>query len=526
MIAPTPALLLLLACGAGSSAEAPPPALPEERISSLGADSRFGIDYVFPLQRRYHDERWPRSFARTGAGWVNFADIRWSRIEPKPPDPAHNYHWELLDEAVRVWQGQGFHLVFSLRMGKGWFSGPRQHKPGLWFPTLGLMMRHSDRLPEFEHMDAYRAWIRALVERYDGDGNHDMPGLRSPVLHFQVGNEFANPMFWTGTLEDYGTLLRATHEAVKDASPQAAVISNGIRWNDLFHGDPQAQHFEERFSAFLERLPSDAWRDGWVRARRFTEGTVALAPWYDILDAGGNGPYPSASQGYMTWVRRELARHEAHPVIWDMEARSEPFLVADAISRFHPELQVPGGDEILKLLGKEKHEDHARVRDWYRAEQARTLARVFVTRFAAGFEKVFMGMPDDWDRSVAALSTANPFLGLTDREGRPWPAFHALTQLVRHLDGFREVERLQAPSDVALYRFRFDGKPSLWVAWLEEERPRGPDDPLPAVRVSLAGIATPATATAIRTDERDPQPQPFTGSVELGPTPLIIVPQG
>lgn len=36
---------------------------------------------------------------------------------------------------------------------------------------------------------AYTAWVTAAVERYDGDGVDDMPGLLAPIRHWEVDNE-------------------------------------------------------------------------------------------------------------------------------------------------------------------------------------------------------------------------------------------------------------------------------------------------------------------------------------------------
>ncbi len=511
---------------ARSAASAAPSA-----VESLGAASRFGIDYVFPLQAEFRRSAWARTLAATGAGWANLADVRWERIEPKPPRGSrHRYHWSELDEAVRIWQGAGFSVVFSLRMGNGWFAGPIRYRPVVKTPLVGLFVRNSDRLPAPEHQPSYRAWIQALVERYDGDGQHDMPELASPILHYQVGNEFANPMYWTGTLQDYETLLKETRSAARKAHSDVRIISNGIRWNDLFHGDPGAVHFDQRFAAFLARLPSDDWRSEWRRVRKITEGTVALAPHYDIFDAGGNGPYPTMSQGYMTWVRRELAQTGASPTIWDMEARSEPYLVAEPNLRFHASLHIPGGERLLRILKNRSHPQHERIQVWYRAEQARILVKVFATRFAAGFEKVFMGMPSDWDGTVATLSTPNPFIGLMDRKGRPWPALRALGELVPAIDGFRAAQKRPAPAGVELYRFSFArGRQPVWLAWLEPAETLGPDDALPQQRVRLEAIATPAVAQRIPTADEEPTPVRFADGqplvLDLDPTPVIVVEQ-
>ena len=495
-----------------------------------GAESRFGIDYVFALSPGYQKEIWPRTYAQTKAGWVNFARMSWAALEPRPPvRGVHRYRWKPLDRSVRLWQQYGFHIAISLRLAKGWFAGPIRYRPELFSGRLGeRALLHTDRLPADEYRDDYRAWIRALVERYDGDGQEDMPGLRYPVLHYQVGNEYANPVFWTGTFEDYQVLLAETRRAARQACPQVQIISQGIRWNDLFHDDPKAEHFEERFAAFLRRLPNDAWRESWRKAREFTERTVALAGLYDILDAGGNGPHPTMSAGYMQWVRRELAKHGLTTTIWDLEARCEPRLVLNPVVGFHPELTVPGGQGILQALKQKSNPLHQRAVAWYRAEQARILVKVFVTRFAAGFEKVFMGMASDWDRTPGAFSTPNPFLGLLDRKGKPWPAFYALQLLVEKIDGFARADKMPAPEGVELYRFTFAARrPEIWVAWLTEEKVRGLDDPLPVKRVLLRGLTgpvtvwtTPTTGRAKRGKRRGKSGEEVV--VELSPTPLLV----
>ena len=499
-----------------------PTPLPSADASGGEAQARFGLDYIYPLQATYQDEMWPRLFAETGMQWVNFAGVSWNALEPQPPQSGlHRYKWEKLDRAIRMWQDHGFQIAISLRLGNGWFAGPIKYRPA------GLELKDTDRLPAEEYMGDYRAWIAALVERYDGDGVDDMPELRHPVLHHQVGNEYANPAFWTGTPEDYGVLLQETGAAARAVTPQVQIISNGIRWGDLFHDDPKAELFEERFSAFLEGLPSDAWREGWERARYITELTVALADLYDILDAGGNGPQETASFGYMAWVQKELAKNGLTTTIWDMEARSEPRLVYNPLTSFHPELVIPNGNDILKAMRNRDDPQHAQAIAWYRAEQSRVLVRVFVTRFAAGFARVFMGMPNDWDRSPAAFLAPNPYLGLTDADGNPWPAFYALKLLVERLDGFALAEQIPAQVGVDLYRFTFaDGRPTVWVAWLKEDTTRPLGTPLPRqqVRLDIPGPITlytiPTTGPDYETIRLEPGPDGLV--LELGPEPVLL----
>ena len=236
------------------------------------------------------------------------------------------------------------------------------------------------------------------------------------------------------------------------------------------------------------------------------------------------------SEGYIRWVRRELARHGLRRPIWDMEARSEPRLVFNRLVQFHPQLVVPNGRAVLRALQRPGSPRHASAVRWYRAEQARVLTKVFVCRFAAGFEKVFMGMPHDWDRSLARFTVANPYIGLASADGRPWPAFHAMRLLVQYLDHFRTARRMRAPEGVALYRFDFaNNRPAVWVAWLEEQQPRSLDDPLPVRAVTLPGISGTVRVLTIPT-EGDQTTELHMGSrgavlrLKLSPTPVLIVP--
>ncbi|MFH1463913.1 MAG: hypothetical protein ABIO70_05985 [Pseudomonadota bacterium] len=92
-----------------------------------------------------------------------------------------------------------------------------------------------------DDMDAYAAWVRQVVERYDGDGVDDMPGLGAPVLAWEVDNEpdlhNSEPPRGLGpddfiegfeTPEEYAAVLLATARAIRRADPQATVLLAGM----------------------------------------------------------------------------------------------------------------------------------------------------------------------------------------------------------------------------------------------------------------------------------------------------------
>lgn len=68
----------------------------------------------------------------------------------------------------------------------------------------------------------YREFVKAVVERYDGDGVADMPGLTNPIRHWQVDNE--PPAAKSGFAE----LQRITYLAIKDVCETCVVLIGGV----------------------------------------------------------------------------------------------------------------------------------------------------------------------------------------------------------------------------------------------------------------------------------------------------------
>ncbi|THB68886.1 MAG: hypothetical protein D6E12_05680, partial [Desulfovibrio sp.] len=464
---------------------------PSHARAGLGSESRFGIDYVFPLDERYQQAPIAEQLARTGAGWVNFALVGWNQVEPTSPQAGqHQYEWDELDAAVRHWQAHGFHLVFTLRMGKGWFSGPHSYAPEGLPLVARALMENADRLPKPEHLEDYASWVAAVVERYDHDGVGDMPGLVSGVHHYQIGNEAGNPAFWTGSIDDYFQLLALARNAAQEADPEVKIIPSGLRPNDFFIENPQGDDPEPFLQDYLNRL-DPGYREGILRSLELDRRILAATGEYDILDAAGNGSWHQGAQGFFNWVRREMEAAGNTAVVWDLESRTEPLLTAVQTTHAYPELEIPRAADILFQMKGPRRMRHAQAVEWYRAEQARLLIKVFVARFAGGAEKVFVGMPMDWDQGLEALAWPNPFMGLLSSDGSPWPAVHAMTFLVAELDGFSSAEQVPTEGDIRLYRFTFsDGRSSLWVAWLHEFEPRGMGDQYPRVEVALPHVAS------------------------------------
>ena len=151
----------------------------------------------------------------------------WGTVEPQKGE----YVWQEVDGCVHRRQDYNFAILpiiwpFAEWDQANWGPAPTDTGPMIDEKFLG----RSRRKPY--DMDAYRRFVSALVERYDGDGIGDMPGLRYPIKYWEVMNE---PSLQTGyyttfrgSSEDYLEVLKATYQAVKKADPEAKVLHAGM----------------------------------------------------------------------------------------------------------------------------------------------------------------------------------------------------------------------------------------------------------------------------------------------------------
>lgn len=79
--------------------------------------------------------------------------------------------------------------------------------------------------------DDYKSFLSRLVERYDGDGFDDMPGLEIPIKYWEVLNEpeMDSPQltFFKGTEEEYVNILKESNEAIKATCSDCKVVQGG-----------------------------------------------------------------------------------------------------------------------------------------------------------------------------------------------------------------------------------------------------------------------------------------------------------
>ncbi|MBI4296498.1 MAG: hypothetical protein HY667_05225 [Chloroflexi bacterium] len=136
-----------------------------------------------------------------------FEFFQWGTIEKNP----EQFDFSETDRYVYAAQVNGLHILPNIQPFAAW-DHTGKGKP--------------------HDMAKYRDFVGHLVERYDGDGTDDMPGLIIPVKHWEVLNEpefQQEPLvFFQGTPKDYLDVLQTTYEAVKRADPSAQIVQGGM----------------------------------------------------------------------------------------------------------------------------------------------------------------------------------------------------------------------------------------------------------------------------------------------------------
>ncbi|MCX7918373.1 MAG: glycosyl hydrolase [bacterium] len=265
--------------------------------------------------------------------------------------------------------------------------------------------------------------IQQLVERYDGDGVDDMPGLTKPVLYWQIGNEPENRVDATEYLE----LLKIGYTAVKNASSKCQVLIAGL--------DIQMNSQPNFLATILES---------------------GGANYFDILDihAFGNaqGDYRQIEQK-VTDAQKIMKHYGVNKPIWITETGT-----ASGSYNFpmHPEQQLSQTEKA----------------------QAIDLVRRYILSFGLGVKKVFWawGLIEDYgfmnkiDGYFDHTGLIYNGLGLAD-EG-PWVkklSYYAYKKMTEKLEGadWSKTSRLtNLPAGVYGVQFTKAGKP-IYVVWVD-----------------------------------------------------------
>lgn len=270
---------------------------------------------------------------------------------------------------------------------------------------------------------AYAAWAAMVVERYDADGIDDAPG--SPRIDaWEIWNEPDQDGTWLPRADPtaYGTLLRASYDAIKAADPTALVLSGGVMTFDSIG-----------VGGFMNQVVAVAGWDSF--------DVLSLHPW--LIDHAPDDPslinprenFDVTIPGRLAMAKRWIDAHGGGKQIWITE-------VGWSTCDGRCEPQFATSEE----------------------QQANYMVRTYVLAAAAGVQHVsYFQLEDKFEDEQVPWSQA----AILSNNLQPKPAYVALGTLVNQIQSARYsgTGPLHQPSVVADYRFALASGGTVDVLW-------------------------------------------------------------
>ena len=143
----------------------------------------------------------------------------WEMIEPEEG----RFFWKDADKYVQYSQDHNQTIIATIWPHANWDQKSCKRKK-----TRSPFGKHfSKYLSKPCSMEDYKSFLLNLVDRYDGDGNNDMPGLTKPILHWEIMNEPEYKMFFKGTEDDFVEIFNFSSKIIKEKQKSSVIVMAG-----------------------------------------------------------------------------------------------------------------------------------------------------------------------------------------------------------------------------------------------------------------------------------------------------------
>lgn len=350
--------------------------------------------------------------------------------------------------------------------------------------------------PEYER--AYANWVQAVVERYDGDGKGDLPGLKQPVRYFEIGVEFSS--YEPDPVADYLRMLEIAHHAVKAASSNALVLHAAFLTTTAFQNRPTPGEYDRAFAAMDQRIAHHSLAE----LRKILDRPDL----FDGLNVHALGE-PREIEDLVAWLKWESRQRGYSKPIIISDTAPTPFIAWGRADKADGPMQflgliIPPATEAdrPRLAGHFSlliEEDPATVQ-WTRGLVAADMAKKIVIAAEQGVAFINAAFTEDlplFKKPARAGAGNSAWAGMVKTELRfgkaqpvlveRYPSFFALAQLQRHLKGYETIERIDTgDAAVRWYRLIWRNRREIWIGWLDSNTLQLPGDVVPARTVEIA----------------------------------------
>ena len=180
-------------------------------INILNAESRFGdLTEMRDDRMRGKDNQWVRPHP---------GPFVWNNIEKEKGI----FSWDKADKYVTYAQNHNQKTIATIWPYSNWEQKSCKRKKG----RSPFGKRFTKYLSKPCSMENYKTFLLALVDRYDGDGQNDMPGLTKPIIHWEIMNEPEFRMFFKGTEDEFVEIFNFSSKLIKFKQKDAVIIMAG-----------------------------------------------------------------------------------------------------------------------------------------------------------------------------------------------------------------------------------------------------------------------------------------------------------
>lgn len=433
-------------------------------------------------------------------GGITKVYLFWNQIEPQ----RGHYDWNAVDAFV------------------GQLKSPEEGLIALFSSSQWATQKPSALLPPSPAKDLndYYRFVHDVVEHCKGR-----------VRYWQNDSEPNNPVFWSGTKEEFVAQLKVFAKAVRDADPAAVVVLGG--YDGLFNppGQPP-MHNQEVGLAFFDSVLKEA-RDAFDQfdLRLYVDPyTIPARVEYlrqKMRGLGYDKPIICTEYGGPSLFEfPENQKYVPLVVSWSQstaQGKSEG-APANPITELYAKMSTLPPQTQMFMLGCPPE-----LEAKYQRIQSRSLVMRNLLGLSAGVQKLlywqFLDAHGERDDMMTLMYGKIGLVGVGEKGlTKRTTTAEAFQRMTAALRGVRRVTRLELPDHPDIYLFAVDrrARGPLYVVWQKREAFSGEDQPAAPFsypwHFAKAG-AVDALGTVIPTEVKD-------GRVSLGIslTPIYIEP--
>jgi hypothetical protein len=468
-----------------------------------------GAEYAFPGQET--------AFKDSGISGIKFYPenyTSWGKMQSAANKPID---FTQTDDMVKRYQNNGMtNITMGLRYDASW-------------------AKQSNGIPKPEYMVAYENWLTKTVERYDGDGKDDMPGLRAAINTYEIGVEFSSYAPASGT--DYEPFLARSYTIAHNAYPDVKIAHAAFLTMNVFKDDPASTDYAKAFNS--TRLAGSGMKS-------YADITAILdhPEAFDVLNLHALTD-PTEIDRMVRWANYEMQRRNYSKPIIISDTSTNPFIA------FGPATTCTGAIKGVIIYPAVEADRCNLAKYFTNLVNNDATAIAFVRQFSAEdvSKKIIVAAANNVTRIDAAFTEDIAILkkaasagagnaawgGLLDNNANfltnvrtvnaKLPGFYALGQTQSKLKQYDSIKRVTTSDNkVRIYEVK-NGSATSWIAWYEPGKVYLPGDVIPSVTIALPNVTGTVNLEYLITKIGATTPDKQTGDaakLTLTPTPVFI----